>query len=452
MAGTKERRDWHDWNSLAAEAVLFTQELIRIPSENNGQPDVGDGEDRAIAFISEKLAEVGLQGDYIAARPGRGNYKITIPGEDPAGLLIHSHVDVVPAKPEQWTHAPFSGEIADGFIWGRGAVDMKCFGGMMLAVARHFALTGVKPQRTLMFAWLSDEENDGVWGSRWLVDNKPEWFDGAALALSEVGGFSITLPGHSERIYPLAVGEKGVSWATLTARGQAGHGSRPIADNAVTTLTRAVAAIATHDFPIVHTPALDAVLGTIATVTGEEITDENVDDLASQWGFFENTIKASMRNTASPTQLHAGYMVNVIPEEATATIDCRVLPGQEAAFREEVEELLATELGEDWETRLSIDWSTPNAFSVDPQHHFVGTVRSVIGKEDKQGVVTPYLLPAGTDNKHLQKLGIECFGFVPLQLPADFDCFGLFHAVDERVPVAAVEFGARVLAQIAQEA
>ncbi|MFY9190306.1 MAG: M20/M25/M40 family metallo-hydrolase [Lawsonella sp.] len=452
MLAKRGTRQWEDWETLAAEAVTFTQQLIQIPSPNNGDPDIGGTEDTVIDFIRNKLSEVGLTGEYVAAREGRGNYKVTIPGRNPHALLIHSHVDVVPADAEQWRHPPFGGVIEDGYIWGRGAVDMKDFGGMMLAVARHYALTERTPGRSLVFAWLSDEENDGKWGSQWLVQNKPEWFDGIELALSEVGGFSITIPEHDKRFYPLAVGEKGVSWLKLTAQGRAGHGSRPAGVNAVTVLSRAVAAIASTEFPIVHTPPLDALLDTIRTVTGETITDDNVEALSEKWGFWEPIVKASIRNTAAPTQLKAGYMVNVIPEEATATIDCRVLPGQEKSFREDIENLLEKEFGSEWTEYLSLDWTAPNAYSVDPDHPFVESIRRVVEQQDPDGVVTPYLLPAGTDNKHLQHLGIKCFGFVPLKLPADFDCFGLFHAVDERVPVAAVEFGSRVLAEIADSA
>lgn len=445
-------RQWDDWESLASEAVSFTQALIRIPSTNNGDPDIGGTEDKAIEFIRDKLAEVGLSGEYLAARPGRGNLKVEIPGKNPQALLIHSHVDVVPADPQQWQHPPFAGVIDDGFIWGRGAVDMKDFAGMMLAVARHFALSGKTPERRLVFAWLSDEENDGRWGSRWLVDHHPEWFDGIELALSEVGGFSLTIPGHDKRLYPVAVGEKGVSWLKIIARGKAGHGSRPEGTNAVTVLARAVSAIAEQEFPIIHTPALDALLTNIQRVTGQTITDETIEDLADGWGFLAPIVKASIRNTAAPTQLKAGYMVNVIPEEASATIDCRVLPGEESNFRNSVEQLLQFRLGDDWADVLTLEWTTPNAYSVDPAHPFVDTIRRVVEDQDPDGIVTPYLLPAGTDNKHLQHLGIKCFGFVPLKLPADFDCFGLFHAVDERVPIAAVQFGAHALAEIAVKA
>lgn len=449
---SRPSREWNDWDALGKEAVAFTQDLIRIPSVNTGEPDVGDGEDQCIHYIAGKLADVGIQGDYLASRPGRGNYRIVIPGDDPHALLIHSHVDVVPINADDWDHPPFGGDIIDGWIWGRGAVDMKDFAGMMLAVARHYALTGVCPARTLMMVWFSDEEHDGVWGSHWFVDHHPEWFAGVTQALSEVGGFSVTLPDHPDtRIYPLAVAEKGVAWARLSAKGRAGHGSRPSGTNAVSVITRAVAAIARHDFPIVHTPALDAFLDTITEVTGERYQDDELDAATHKWGFLGPVVRASLRNTAAPTQLHAGYAVNVIPADARATIDCRVLPGHEAEFFDTVEELLRNELGEDYDA-LTIHWEKPNAVSSDPQSPFVDTVREAITTIDPAGVVAPYLLPAGTDNKFLQRLGIECFGFVPLQVPSTYDCFGHFHAKNERVPVSAVHSGAQVLAHLTQNA
>ena len=445
-------RDWNDWDTLGSEAVAFTQELIRIPSVNTGDPDIGDGEDRCIHFIADKLAEVGIKGDYLASRPGRGNYRIIIPGDDPHALLLHGHVDVVPANADEWDHPPFSGDIIDGWIWGRGAVDMKDFAGMMLAVARHYALSGMRPARTRMMVWFSDEEHDGVWGSHWLVDHHPEWFTGVTQALSEVGGFSVTLPGYPDkRIYPLAVAEKGVAWARLSATGRAGHGSRPSGTNAVSVIARSVAAIARYQFPIVHTPALDAFLDTITEVTGQQYDDDDLDTATEEWGFLGPVVRASLRHTAAPTQLHAGYAVNVIPAEATATIDCRVLPGHEEEFFHTVDTLLRTELGEDYEA-LTIEWEQPNAVSSDPHAPFVDTVRASLATTDPAGVVAPYLLPAGTDNKFLQHLGIECFGFVPLQLPSDYDGFGHFHAKNERVPASAVHGGARVLAHLTQHA
>lgn len=445
-------RAWDDWDSLGREAVLFTQELIRIPSVNTGEPDVGDGEDQCIHYIASKLAEVGISGDYLAARPGRGNYRIVIPGDDPHALLLHSHVDVVPATAADWDHPPFSGDIIDGWIWGRGAVDMKDFAGMMVAVARHYALTGVRPARTLIMVWFADEEHDGVWGSHWIIDHHPDWFDGATQALSEVGGFSVTLPDHPDtRIYPLAVAEKGVAWARLSARGRAGHGSRPSGTNAVSIIARAVAAIARYEFPIVRTPALDAFLDTIAEVTGRHYQDSELDAATDSWGFLGSAVRASLRNTAVPTQLHAGYAVNVIPAEASATIDCRVLPGQEKQFFATMDELLEAELGDEREA-LTIEWEEPNAVCSDPHSPFVEAVRAAVATIDPTAVVAPYLAPAGTDNKFLQRLGMECFGFVPLQLPSDYDCFGHFHAKNERVPARAVHSGARVLAHLTRHA
>lgn len=422
---------------LEAEALEFVRALIRIDSVNTGDAaTIGDGETRAALFVQAQLEEVGYETVLVEPRPGRASIVARLAGSDPdAGALVaHAHLDVVPVDAADWTHPPFGAEIHDGVLYGRGAVDMKNFAGMLLAIARSFRRDGVVPRRDLIFAFFADEEAGGVWGARWIVQNRPELFAGATEALSEVGGFSIPLPGD-RRAYLVATAEKGVSTATITARGRAAHGSRPTADNAVVRLARAVGAVGAHTFPVVRTATLERFVETWERAGGR------FGDL----GFAASLIDAGMRNTASPTVLAAGGKANVIPASASATLDVRIVPGQHDAVRAELAEVVGDDVEVTWARDIEAIESPVDAPLVD-------VLQRAIGAEDPEGVVVPYLLPASTDNKHLSRLGIRGYGFVPLRVPADFDVFGQFHAADERVPVDALHFGTRVTARILREA
>ncbi|MDU0366665.1 M20/M25/M40 family metallo-hydrolase [Microbacterium sp. KSW4-17] len=424
-------------DALEAEALEFIRALIRIDSVNTGDPaTIGDGETRAARFVQAQLEDAGYDTTLVEPVPGRASVIARLAGSDPdAGALVaHAHLDVVPVDAADWTHPPFGAEIHDGMLYGRGAVDMKDFAGMLLAIARTFRREGIVPRRDLIFAFFADEEAGGVWGARWIVRNRPELFAGATEAISEVGGFSLPLPGD-RRAYLVATAEKGVSTATLTARGRAAHGSRPTADNAVVRLAQAVAAVGAHAFPVVRTATLERFVETWERAGGR------IDDL----GFAASLLDAGQRNTASPTVLTAGGKPNVIPGSASAVLDVRIVPGQHDTVRAE----LAAVVGDD----VEVTWARDIAAIESPvDAPLVGVLQRAISAEDADGVVVPYLLPASTDNKHLSRLGIRGYGFVPLRVPADFDVFGQFHAADERVPVEALAFGTRVTARILREA
>ena len=444
---------------LERETVEIVRDLIRIESVNTGDPaSIGDGEARAARYVQQRLAEVGIVGVYAEPTPGRGNLVARIPGSDPAAgaLLVHAHLDVVPAHAADWSAPPFAAEIReDGrhgqVLYGRGAVDMKGFAGTVVAVARALARAGVVPRRDLVLAFLADEEAGGVWGAQWLVENRPELFAGATEAISEVGGFSVPLPatgnGGPRRAYLLATAEKGVGWARLRARGTAGHASLPSPDNAVARLARAVAALDAHEFPVRRTDATAAFLTTLGELTGRDLTGDGA-DLERELdglGVVAGIVRAGLRHTAAPTVLAAGYKTNVIPGEAVAEIDTRVVPGDEAGFLREVERIVGDEVTVEWVQSMA-----PIAAPVDGP--LVQTLRAAVAADDPDGVVVPYLLPASTDNKSFSRLGIAGYGFTPLRVPADFDTFGLFHAVDERVPLSALRFGARVTERILRTA
>jgi acetylornithine deacetylase/succinyl-diaminopimelate desuccinylase-like protein len=422
-----------------SEVVQLCSELIRIDSVNTGDPaTIGDGEARAARYIQAKLDEVGYQTTYVEAVPGRGNVICRLAGADPTrgALLVHGHVDVVPADASEWTVDPFSGAVRDGYVWGRGAVDMKDMVAMIVAVARDFKTSGYVPPRDLIFAFMSDEEAGGSFGSQWLVDHHPELFAAATEAISEVGGFSISLDGD-RRAYLVAAAEKGVAWAHLKATGRAGHGSMINDDNAVSRIAQAVATLGSHVFPITHTATVDALLESITALTGLEFPEDDLEGAVAKIGPVSRILNATLRNTANPTMLKAGYKANVIPSTAEATVDCRVLPGSEEHFREEVARIVGDDIEITW------TWQPPLEFPFEGD--LVEAMKSALAAEDPGGVAVPYMLSGGTDNKAFARLGIAGYGFSPLRLPADLDFSALFHGVDERVPVDALTFGTRVL-------
>src|SRR6476620_2604659 len=321
-------------SAAESEVVQLCSELIRIESVNTGEAStIGDGEAKAAKYIQQKLEEVGYETTYLEAVPGRGNVICRLAGADPSrgALLVHGHVDVVPADASEWTVDPFSGAIQDGYVWGRGAVDMKDMVAMIVAVAREFKTTGYVPPRDLIFAFMSDGEAGGTYGSQWLVDHHPELFTDATEAISEVGGFSISLA-DDKRDYLVAAAEKGVAWATLTANGRAGHGSFLNDDNAVSRIAQAVTTLASHEFPITHTATVDAFLASITELTGMEFPEQDIESSVAKIGSVSRIVNATMSNNANPTMLKAGYKANVIPSTAEATVDCRVLPGSVDTF------------------------------------------------------------------------------------------------------------------------
>src|SRR6195952_714271 len=424
------------------EVAQLCSELIRFESVNTGDPDtIGDGEARAARYIQAKLEEVGYETIYIEAVPGRGSAVCRLEGTDRArgSLLIHGHVDVVPADASEWTVDPFSGAVQDGFVWGRGAVDMKDMVAMTLAVAREYKRIGYAPPRDLIFAFVSDEEAGGTWGAQWLVDFYPELFADATEAISEVGGFSITLD-DARRVYLVAAAEKGVAWAHLRATGRAGHGSMINDDNAVTRIANAVSRLGSHQFPLTMTATVRSFLDKMTELTGMEFPDDDLAPSIAKIGPVSRIINATLRNTATPTMLKAGYKANVIPSTAEATVDCRVLPGSEEHFREQIAEIVGEGIEITW------TWQPPLEFPFEGP--LVEAMKAALRAEDAGADPVPYMLPGGTDNKAFARLGISGYGFSPLRLPPELDFSSLFHGVDERGPEEALEVGTRGLDRV----
>lgn len=427
--------------SAEQEVVGLASDLIRIDSTNTGDPQTLVGERAAAEYVAEKLAEVGYDTTYVESgdRPGRGNVFARLPGADSSrgALLVHGHLDVVPADASEWSVHPFSGAVQDGYLWGRGAVDMKDMVAMTLAVARQLKRDDVTPPRDLVFAFLADEEAGGLQGSQWLVDHRPDLFEGCTEAIGEVGGFSITIRDNA-RTYLVETAEKGIAWMRLRVRGRAGHGSMINDDNAVTQLAEAVARLGRHQFPLVLTGTVREFLTGISELTGLQFDEDDLDGSVAKLGPLAKAVGATLRDTANPTMLTAGYKANVIPSTAEAVVDCRVLPGRQAAFERELDEVLGPDVEREWIVNLP---PLQTAF----EGALVDAMTDAILNEDPGAAVLPYMLSGGTDAKAFDRLGIRCFGFSPLKLPADLDFAALFHGVDERVPLDALTFGTRVL-------
>jgi acetylornithine deacetylase/succinyl-diaminopimelate desuccinylase-like protein len=419
------------------EVVDICRDLIRIDTTNYGDHS-GPGERQAAEHVAALLAEVGLDPVVLESHPKRTSVIARIEGQDRdrPGLLVHGHFDVVPASAADWQHHPFSGEIADDCIWGRGAIDMKDMDAMMLAVVRQRRREQRPPARDVVLAFTADEEAGGTWGARWLADNHPGLFEGVTEAVGEVGGFSLSLAG--ERLYLLQTAEKGIAWLRLTAHGTAGHGSMVQPDNAVTELAEAVARLGRHEWPTRLIPSVRAFLEGVSEALGIEFIPGDPGQALGKLGAISRIIGATLRNTANPTVLKAGYKVNVVPQTATAEVDCRFLPGYEEDFFAELDQVLGPNV-----TRETI--LTDVALQTTPDGDLYDAMTSALVAEDPNARIIPYCLSAGTDAKSFSRLGIRCFGFTPLQLPSDLDFSGMFHGIDERVPLDALRFGVRVL-------
>ena len=420
------------------EVAELCSDLLRFETVNKGG---GEGQERdAAEYVAGKLAEVGIEPTILESLPGRTSLVARIEGEDSSrgALLIHGHLDVVPADANDWAIHPFSGEISDdGNIWGRGAVDMKDMDAMTLAVIRERVRSGRKPPRDIVLAFLADEEAGGTYGAKFLVEKHPHLFEGCTEAISEVGGFSYEI-NNDLRLYCIQTAEKGLAWMRLTVAGRAGHGSMVANDNAVTALCAAVARLGQHKFPIQLTDSVRAFLEELSDATGVPLDYEDPEKAVAQLGGLARMVGATLRHTANPTQLEAGYKVNVVPGTASAGVDGRFLPGGEAEFEATLDEVLGPDVKREY---VNYDPGVETTFDGE----LVDAMAAALKAEDRGARPVPYMLSGGTDAKSFSRLGIRCFGFAPLRLPPDLDFSAMFHGIDERVPVSGLKFGVRVL-------
>jgi acetylornithine deacetylase/succinyl-diaminopimelate desuccinylase-like protein len=430
------------------EVVGLLTDLIRIDTSNPGKP-----ERPAAEYVAERLAEAGLEpqifesgsGYGSGSEAGRASVVARFAGSDPSAdaLLLHGHLDVVPADPADWSVHPFGGEVRDGLVWGRGAVDMKNMDAMTLAVVRRMVREGRRPRRDVVLAFVADEEAGGNEGAKFLAAKHPELFAGCTEAISEVGGYSYEISPEL-RLYLIETAQKGLSWMRLTARGRAGHGSMLNDDNAVTQIAAAVARIGAHRFPTTLIPTVRDFLGEVCDALGVPFDPADPEAAVERLGPLARFVGATLRHTANPTMLEGGYKSNVIPERASAVIDGRFLPGGEEEFLAAIDELAGPGIERE---SIHHDRSVEAPFGAPIVEAMLAALRA----EDPAARTVPYCLSAGTDNKTFASLdvsgkgGMRGYGFVPLRLTPDLDFAAMFHGVDERVPISALDFGCRVL-------
>lgn len=418
------------------EAVRLCAELIRIDTSNHGD-DAGPGERAAAEYVAAELEASGVSATVLESAPGRANVVARLPGRHPdrAPLLVHGHLDVVPADAADWSVPPFSGAVEDGCVWGRGAIDMKGAIATTLAVVADCRRTGRDPARDIVLAFTADEEHSGEHGSRFLVQRHPELFEGCREGITEHGGFRYQAGGVD--LYPIGTAERGLAWLALTAVGTAGHGSRAAGDNPVVRLVRALARLSAHEFPVTLTATTRAMIDEIAAALGVPVGDDRA-AVVPHLGAATALLDPVLRTSATPTVLRAGEKANVVPGEASAVVDVRLLPGS----GDEVVREIASILGDDVSIR-AVNADEP--LESDHRSAIFAAMSAALTAEDPDGRPVPLLVSGGTDAKSFARLGIAGYGFTPFRGPDGFDYLRRIHGVDEHIPVEALAFGVRAL-------
>lgn len=437
------------WDQVCAEATGYLQQLLRIDTTNP------PGNERAAAdFLSQILTREGLTPQLLEPAPGRANVvcRYATGGTD-GPLLLSSHVDVVPAEAQHWTHPPFGGVIADGQIWGRGALDMKSMTIYQLMTLLLLKRQGQRTRRDVILAATADEEVGCLYGSAYLVERHPDLIR-AEYALNEVGGMTLHI--GAQRLYPIEVAQKGIVWVNVRARGTPGHGSKPHADMAIAQLARAATRLATHRLPLHRTPAALDFVRAVADASPvpqrwwlRGITLPGLGPLCAR-GLPLNQqtafLLATLHNTACPTSLTAGSgaTMNVIPSEAVMGVDGRILPGQtQASFLAELQALLGS--GYEYEV---VRYREPLEQPRDTPLYT--TIERVVTEADPGARAVPFMITGFDDAHFYKRLGIVTYGFQPLRCPRGFDVANLAHAHDERIPLDGFHWGVRTFYEVVQ--
>ncbi|HEY8294117.1 MAG TPA: M20/M25/M40 family metallo-hydrolase [Micrococcaceae bacterium] len=420
-------------------------ELIRFDTTNFGEGR-SRGERPAAEFVAAKLLAAGYCPVLLEAAEGRASVVVRVAGSDRRlpGLLVHAHLDVVPAEPDQWSVDPFAGLIRDGYIYGRGACDMKDMVAMTLATLLQWASAGTKPRRDIVVAFVADEEDRGEFGALWLAAEHAGLFAGVEAAIGESGGTATLLTardGSTVRLYPVAAAERGTLHIRVRATGISGHGSRPVAENAIRKLVAALQRVGDHAWPLTLTPTVRAYIAQTTAALGYVAdlgTEEGVAAAIEAMGEAGDVARATIRCSATPTVLRAGYKVNVIPGVAEADIDVRCLPGTEDSTMATIDGLLGEGI-----TREFLSCQPPTQSPIDSP--WFSAMKGALLRHDPDAVVVPLCLGGGTDAKAFAPLGISCYGFSPLGADPDGRSHQGVHGVDERIPVASVRAGQMIL-------
>ena len=430
---TYDRDTQLSMSALKSDVVRICSRLIQFDTTTSS------GTERLAAeYVAEELDVIGLEPIVIEAEKDRTNLVLRLPGRDPSAeaILIHAHLDVVPFDASEWRYSPLSGEIAEGCIWGRGAVDMKDMVAMLVTAVRELYRRGVSPQRDIVLAFVSDEEAGGSLGAQVLARDHRELFDGVTVALGELGGFSVDVA--QSRLYLLETAQKGAFSLELEVPGRAGHGSMLNDRNPIERLVEILRKISDHQFDTTILASNATLFATLEELSGTPIDPTDINALTNLLGPTARMIGASVRDTVNPTIVTGGYKTNVVPSSAGAVVDCRFLPGH----RESMESALRSYIPDDVSVTVT-EYGTGHE-NVAPSWLTRGLTEA-LRRHDDAAVLSPMCIPGTTDARSFVPLGIRCFGFVPLKLPHGFDFAGMFHGVDERVPIDALEFGASVL-------
>lgn len=428
-----------DWHTRPADLL---QQLIRFDTTN----PPGD-EAKLIGWAAEVIRGYGIEPVIVGKSPSRTNLVARLKGRGEAPpLMLYGHVDVVPTAGQQWTHPPFSGDVIDGFIWGRGALDMKGGDAMLMSAFLRAAAEGADLPFDLIFALTSDEEDGSEYGARYLVQHHPDLFAGVRYGLSEFGGFPLNIAG--QRFYPIMVAERYICTLKVTVRGAGGHGAQRATGTAMGRLGRVLTALEGVRFPVHITPVVAALVNAVADkldpATADSVrgllnpakTDATLDQLGGAVRLFDPLL----HNTANPTLVSGGTRVNVVPSELYLTLDGRVIPGVSPA--EFISEIRAV-IGDDVEiTQIS---GEPAAAQMQPDMTHFEHLAGVLKTLDPSGTPVPYMVSGATDARVFADLGIQTYGFIPMALPEGFNFASLIHAADERIPVEAVAFGAEAI-------
>ncbi len=424
------------------------QTLVRIDTTNPPGNEIG-----CITYLNDLFKREGIATAIAAKTETRPNLIARLPGRGEAPpVLWQAHVDVVTTQGQVWKHPPFSGEIVDGYLWGRGSLDDKCHVAMMVSAILHARAQGIVPPGDIVFTALADEEAGGVYGARFLAEQHPELFAGVRYAIGEGGGFSVTM--GSARIYPIMVAEKQICTIRLTFHGDGGHGAMPVSGQAMAKLGRALHILDHKKFPIHITPVMRQMIETVAQVQPaatklalRQILNPAITDrILGLLGKKGQALSAGLHNTATPTMVQGGYKINVIPSEITLDLDGRLLPdfGPEDMVRE-LKALLG-KLASDGSVDIQVTNYEAGPKTADMGRYAI--LADLIHKADPQGTPCPYLVYGVTDARHFAKLGIQSYGFVPLQVSDEL--ISTPHGADERIPVATLEWGAQIMREVLQ--
>ncbi len=419
------------------------QRLIRFDTTN---PPGNEAE--CISFINGLLAEAGIKTTILGKTPERPNLIARLPGMGNAPpLLLYGHIDVVTTENQQWQHPPFAGEVSDGFVWGRGALDMKGGVAMMLAAFLRAKGDALKLPGDVVLAIVSDEEAGGDFGSRYLVENHPKLFEGIKYAIGEFGGFTFYV--GKQRFYPIMIAEKQLCWLNMTVRGTGGHGAIPVRGGAMAKLSQVLRRLDKKRLPVHITPAARLMFDAVASASGGvkklvlgQLTNPLFTNMVlDAMGEHSRPFDPLLHNTVSPTVLHGSSKINVIPGEVSIGLDGRLLPGYSP---DDLISELTGIVGHD----VEIEVIRYDPGPAEPDMGLFDLLADILRQADPDGIPVPFLMSGVTDARFFARLGIQTYGFVPMQLPRDFDFIQVIHGVDERIPVEAIGFGANAIYQL----